>query len=279
MIVDFHTHTFPARIAGRAIAGMEKAARMKAYLDGTSEALAASMKQSGIDLSVSLPVATRPEQPYKLNLAAIEANEKGGPILYFGAAHPDDPNWREQLHFAADHGLKGIKLHPMYQSVDFDDIRTLRLVGTAAELGLIVVVHAGEDIGIPGKARCTPENALFVQRETGIDTLVLAHMGGWRLWERVMTELVGAPIYLDTSFSFGRANPHPAYPRREEELQLGENSLLTKILLQHPKERLLFGSDSPWGDPSEDLAILKGFNLDEERQSLLLGGNALRLLQ
>lgn len=271
MIIDFHTHTFPARIAGRAIAGMEKAARMKAYLDGTPEALISSMERAGVDLSVSLPVATHPGQPHKLNLAAIEANKKGGPILYFGAAHPEDPNWKEELRFAAYHGLKGIKLHPMYQAVNFDDIRTLRLVGTAAELGLIVVVHAGEDIGIPGKARCTPENALYVQQKTGIDTLVLAHMGGWMLWERVLKVLVGAPIYLDTSFSFGKANPHPEYIRRDDELQLGDSDLLKQILLNHPKKCLLFGSDSPWGEPAIDLAILKGLNLEEDRLSLLLG--------
>ncbi|MGX8698920.1 MAG: amidohydrolase family protein, partial [bacterium] len=196
MIIDAHTHTFPEKICDSAVSKLEAAARMRAWVRGTPAALEESMEEAGVDYAVNLPVATHPGQPHRLNLAAIAMNETGHRLLSFGAMHPDDPNWREELDFIAAHGIRGIKLHPMYQGVDLDDIRSLRILGGAAERGLCVTVHAGEDIGIPGPSRCSPRHVLRALRETGIDKLILAHMGGWNLWEEVRRELAGAPVYF-----------------------------------------------------------------------------------
>ena len=45
--------------------------------------------------------------------------------------------------------LKAIKLHPDYQHVFFDDERYIRLIDYAANKGLGIIVHAGEDVGLP----------------------------------------------------------------------------------------------------------------------------------
>jgi uncharacterized protein len=50
-----------------------------------------------------------------------------------------------------------------------------------------------------------------------------------------------------------------------------------RILQQHPPDRLLFGSDSPWVDQSQTLAMLRSFALPPDIESALLGGNAARL--
>ena len=280
MRIDIHTHVFPKELAPRAIPKLEEAARMRARLDGTPDGLLASMAAAGIDVSVTLPVATNPRQPRKLNeLAARDAERFGGRgLLPFGAAHPDDPNWKEELDFLAAHGVKGIKLHPMYQETDLDDPRSLRIIGRAAELGLIVLVHAGEDIGIPGPSRCSPRHVLRVLRETGIDRLVLAHMGGWGIWDEVKQELAGAPVYFDTSFSFGSAAFHPAWPRSPEELRLGDPVLLGELVRIHGIDRVLFGSDSPWGDQRESMDELGRLGLSDAELEAVLGGNAARLL-
>lgn len=52
--------------------------------------------------------------------------------------------------------MKGIKLHPAYQATRFDDIRYLRILDRAGELGLVVLTHAGIDIGIPAPTYCRP---------------------------------------------------------------------------------------------------------------------------
>ena len=82
-------------------------------------------------------------------------------LLYFGCIHPDQPDWRQELDRIAAAGLRGIKLHPVYQGVDFDDVRYLRILERAGELGLIIVTHAGDDIGFPGVVRCSPATVSY----------------------------------------------------------------------------------------------------------------------
>ena len=225
-------------------------------------------------------MATNARQPHKLNLAALEINQHSNQtgLISFGAMHPDDPNWHQELGFLAEQGFCGIKLHPAYQGPEFDDIRYLRIIARAAELGFVVTVHAGLDIGVPGPAKVTPENVLTVLRKTGTDRLILAHMGGWKIWDQVLDKLAGEPVYFDTSFSFGKINPHPDYPRTEAELRLGDTPLLLHLIRAHGVHRILFGSDSPWGDQRADLALLRSLELNQEERRLIEGENARQLL-
>ena len=96
-------------------------------------------------------------------------------------------------------GLKGIKLHPDYQDMYFNDIRYKRLVDYATELGLIIVVHAGLDPKCPDDVHCTPEMAAEVIDEVHPANLVLAHLGGNEMWDDVEKYLVGKDVYLDTA--------------------------------------------------------------------------------
>lgn len=56
MIVDFHTHIFPEKIAVKTIEKLEKIANVNACSDGRESSLIRSMKQAGVDVSVILPV-------------------------------------------------------------------------------------------------------------------------------------------------------------------------------------------------------------------------------
>ena len=280
MIIDIHTHIFPEKIADRAISGMEAAARAKRYIDATEFELRKSMERAGIDLSVNLPVATNPAQPRKLNIAALEMNKRTREtgILSFGAMHPEDENWREELEFISENGIPGIKLHPMYQGVSFDDIKYTRILEEAQRYGLIVIVHSGYDIGVPGEALLTPRMAVEIQKRTGIEKLILAHMGGWGMWQEVSKDLVGAPIYIDTAFSFGEVNENPKYPRKEEERALGNDELLFDIIERHGADKVLFGTDSPWGSQAADVERMKKHGFSDSERELIFEGNARRLL-
>ena len=50
-----------------------------------------------------------------------------------------------------------------------------------------------------------------------------------------------------------------------------------RLVRRHGPDRVLFGSDSPWTDPGEELARLRGL-LDDRELAAVLGGNAERLL-
>lgn len=285
MIIDMHTHTFPAKIAARALAGMQANSHSRIFSDGTAEGLRRSMGEAGIDYSLNLPVATSPSQVEHINDTAARINEgrAGAGLLSFASMHPDYGDWRGELARIKDMGLRGIKLHPVYQHVDFDDIRYLRILERCAALGLAVVTHAGIDIGIPGEDRCSPPMVAHALHELGGTSggdlrLVLAHMGGWYMWDQVAELLAGEAVMLDTSISTGRFYPLPdGYWKEEETLLLDDAGFLEMVRAFGPG-RVLFGSDSPWTRQDESVEAVRRLPLAEEEKEKILGGNAAALL-
>jgi len=277
MVIDFHTHTFPDRIAVFAIDKLKRACHTPAYTDGTASCLRASMCRAGIDRCVVLPVVTNPLKTCAINDASAAQNGEDG-LIYFGGIHPDTPNALEELDRIAQMGLKGIKIHPVYQDVNIDDIRYLRILDKAAELGLIVVMHAGNDIGFPGRVRCSPEMTRSALRQVGQVKLVCAHMGGWREWERVADALSDTSAMLDTALSLGKIEQLEEDYYTPEELSMMEGATFCQLLKAFGIRRVLFGSDSPWSDQAKSAAAIRSLPLTETEKQAIMGGNAEVLL-
>ena len=281
MIIDFHAHTFPDKIAAAAVASLAACSHLKPHTDATNSGLAASMKRSGIDRSVILPVATSPRQVRKVNDSSARVNEGSAEhgLISFGCMHPDFEDWHDELSRIRSLGLKGIKLHPPYQGADLDDIRYLRIISRAAELGLIVLTHAGWDIGLPEEVRCTPAMCRHVMEETGPFPFVLAHMGGWREWEEVPGLLAGTGVYLDTAFSVGECEPgEDGYWDGKDRSMLQEEDFL-KLVKAFGADHVLFGTDSPWSDQKKSLEWIRNLPLAGADKEKILGENAARLLK
>ncbi len=280
MIIDFHTHTFPENLAGRAIAKLAASSRARNYLDGTADALEASMKEAGVDYSVLLPVATRPGQQEDINRAAVEVNRHSGEtgLISFGGIHPENEDYREILRGLSRNGVKGIKIHPVFQRVAIDDIRYLRIIECASENDMIVITHAGYDIGFPG------EDFSSVRRiERMLDAVkprkcVLAHMGGWDCWEEVEERIAGRDVWLDTAFSLLPIEPAPGTVRDPEENPPLSREQFLRMVRRHGADRILFGTDSPWSGQRQMVAAIRDSGLGKKEQEAVLGGNARELL-
>ena len=276
MIIDFHTHTFPDKIAAAAIEKLKAASHTRAFTDGTEGALSESMARCGICKSVVLPVATNPAKISHINDISAEKNRQGE-LIYFAAMHPDCENPRDEMRRIRDLGIKGIKLHPVYQNVDFDDLRTLRILELAEEYGLITVTHAGLDIGFPGVERCTPKMIKNAVSAIHPKRLVLAHMGGWKMWQEAAELLTGRGLYIDTSFSIGRMTQDaPFYS--DEELLLLNKADAEAIISGFGADKVLFGTDSPWSDQKSAFADIMELNIPENSKEQILYKNAAELL-
>lgn len=263
MIIDFHTHIFPDAIAAKTIASLENRAGVKAATDGSLKGLLTSMTQSDIDMSVILPVVTKPEQFDNINSFAKMVNETyTGKLMSFGGIHPDCEDYREKLNYIKSLGLPGIKIHPDYQKVMIDDMRYMRIIEYASELDLIIVTHAGIDIGLPKPVHCPPDKMRKVLDTVQPEKMVLAHYGGWMQWEQVYEYLAGENVYLDTSFTLDYIEP----------------DMFLKILHKHPEDKILFATDSPWSDAAKGVQIVKELPIEEEWKEKILSENAKQLL-
>lgn len=281
MITDFHTHTFPDKIAAAAVEKLMHASHTRAFTDGTAIELQKSRISAGIDRCVVLPVATSERQVPHINDAAIRMNESAAQTgLYsLGAMHPDFEAWHEELGRLAAAGIRGIKLHPPYQHTDIDDPRYLRVLTRAGELGLFVVIHAGLDVGLPGDTSAVPEKTSRALRLAGPVTMVCAHMGGWRCWEEAVDLLAPMGVLIDTAFSIGRMTPAQGDDTwKQDELQMLDDSDTLRLIRLFGKDRVLFGTDSPWADQQAELQHFLSLPLSPDEQKAILSDNAARLM-
>ena len=203
MVIDFHTHIYPDVIAARTVAALEEKAGGKAFTDGTRKGILESMENAGVDVSVVLPVATKPQQFETINAFAAQLNDEcSGKLISFGGIHPDCEDYKGKLDYIKSIGLKGIKIHPDYQGVMIDDIRYMNIIDYASEIDLIVITHAGLDIGMPELVHCPPDRMRKVLDTLKPHKMVLAHYGGWKRWEEVYEYIAGQDVYIDTAFTF-----------------------------------------------------------------------------
>lgn len=258
-VIDFHTHVFRDDVAARAIGSMSDDARYHAYYDGTVDGLLMEMDRAGVAVSVLAPVATSAKQVTSIN--DWTATMIGDRLVAFGAMHPEYPEPDIEIARMAALGIKGIKLHAEFQSFHPHEDRLLPIYEAAEEHGMILLFHAGSDPKFE-----TVSGSPRVFRELAAEypglTFVLAHMGGYQMWDEVAAELVGLPVYFDTSQATVLLSPED----------------LAALIRAHGADKVVFGSDGPWADAAAALGALRACGLDAGELDRILWGNAAQLL-
>jgi predicted TIM-barrel fold metal-dependent hydrolase len=259
--IDFHTHVWPDRVAHSTVSAVCERSGIKASSDGTLEGLKRSMAAGGIDLSVVAAVATKPEQVGSIQRWLTDIRQPG--IETLAAMHPADPLTLTQMKGLKQQGFRGFKLHPDYQDFFVDDPRMYPVYETVAEAGMFILFHAGVDRGLPYPVHGTPKRLAAVHKAVPELRVIAAHLGGEDAYEETAECLLGEDVYLDTAFVLRQM------PGTFREL----------ILREHPADRLLFASDSPWMDQGEELRFLLQlpFLTDGDKEKIC-SSNAARLL-
>lgn len=281
MIIDIHTHFFPPKIAASALQTMQSNCHSALFSDGTEDGLMESKKKAGIDLAVVQPVATNPEKVNHINDSAIRINQylRETGLLSFGGMHPACPYWEQELERIREAGIIGIKLHPAYISVDIDDPRTIAVLRKCRDLGLIVLIHSGKDIGIPGATEALPSKIRNALDQVGPMKMIAAHMGGWKCWQEGKKLLSDTGIFIDTAFSLGELYPaSDHYTWNDADLQLLTEEAFCELIYAYGADRILFGTDSPWTEPRQEVEKIKKLPLSQAKVNQILGENAVKLL-
>ena len=117
MIIDFHTHIFPDALAPRVIPNLTHIISENPSMNGTINGLVESMRTSHIDLSIVLPVVTKPKQFRSITQFALEVNErfehtKGPRLLSFAGIHPDTSDYMGELNTIRSWALKVLNSTP-----------------------------------------------------------------------------------------------------------------------------------------------------------------------
>lgn len=262
MIIDFHTHAFPDELAFKAMSTLE--AKVSGVLfpvsDGTVSGLIKNMDDWNIDISVVQPVITKLSQTKSTNLWARDICSDR--IISFGGIYPHTDNYKRDIDFVVELGLKGLKFHAEYQDFVVDADHMIKIYDYAMSKGLMILHHAGADLGMPKPYKSSPAQFARIVRELQGGVMVAAHFGGHEQWHDVEKYLIGENIYLDTSMGF----------------EFFSNEQFVNIARQHGIDKILFASDSPWSNARTEIDHLNNMPLLDSEKAAILSGNARRLL-
>jgi hypothetical protein len=223
----------------------------------SAELVVERLDEAGIDRGVVMTIVDAPEvNPNALELVAEALAAYPDRLWAFARIHP----WYGDeaaalLERAFELGFKGLKLHPVSTIAHPAGQDTLRLIRLAAAHGAPTLFHCGDEpmttpLAIAPAAEACPEA-----------TIILGHMGGYFHVDEAIETAERVPnLVLETS-----AMPYPAKIREAVE-RLGP-------------ERVVYASDGPVCSPRIDLEKVRVAALGAEAERLVLGENALRILE
>jgi len=276
MIIDCHTHVFPPEIK------KDRSKYIKLdpcfsllYSDpkakiATADELIASMDEAGISVSVITNIGwTTHELCVETNNYIIDSVARYPKrLIGFCAVQPQSKSAAKEIERCARAGMKGVgEMRPDIQFLDLSDELTMTpLVEALRRFKLILLTHASEPVGhkYPGKGNITPQVLYpFITKFPDL-TIVCAHWGGGLPFYALMPEVkkAMANVYFDTA-----ASPF-----------LYTADIYKQVIQLVGARKILFGSDYPLLPPGRLIKEITTLRLPKEAESLILSGNARRLL-
>ncbi len=277
MIIDFHTHIFPPRIKKNrdkyidsdscfAILYSNKNAKL-----ATVDELIESMDRDGVDISVVLNIGwTTHELCVETNDYILESIARYPQRLVgFCTVQPRSlESALDEIERCAKGGIRGVgEMRPDMQLLDLSDGELMEpFVQVINKHKLILLTHASEPVGheYPGKGAVTPELLYSFITSYPDLTIVCAHWGGGLPFYALMPEVKQAMsnVFFDTA-----ASPFLYSPQ-----------VYSQVIQLVGADKILFGSDYPLLTQSRLLGEIRSLDLIGETESLILSGNAQKLL-
>ncbi|HBL84751.1 MAG: hypothetical protein A2Y17_01825 [Clostridiales bacterium GWF2_38_85] len=256
-IIDTHVHVFPDKVAQRATDTVGNYYGINMECNGTVNMLLEKAKIIDVKYFIISSAALKPENVASGNNRILEEAKLNPKFIPLCSIHPLGENMEAELVRIKAEGAKGLKLHPDFQHFNIDMPEMLPLYKIAAELGLPILFHVGDE----NTDASSPTRLYNVINKVPELTVIAAHMGGYRAWGEAEKVLYGTNVYMDTS---------DALPL------LSEEHVLNQIRC-HGVDRIMFGSDYPLRSTYEAFILFDRLALNEEEKNKIYYANAKHL--
>lgn len=257
MVIDGHVHLWPDKIARAAL--RTPSGNIVRFGDGTVADATAAMALADVDRAICLAVADTAE---RLEAANRFVGELPVPFIGFGTVHAGR-SVEDNLASLRENGLRGVKVHPLFQGYAADDKRLWNILD-ALQGEFVCVFHVGPEQAGHANVLATPKMIADISRAFPGLAVVAAHFGGYHVYEEALEHTIGLPIHLDTSWPPGLASIDPGRVR--------------SIIERHGADRIVFATDWPMADPVAEVAAIRALGLPDADTEAILGGNFSRLL-
>ncbi len=228
-LIDIHTHIYPTAIAQKAAASIRDFYQLDTReMDGTAQTLLELGTRVGVDRFVVLPVAMRPDRTRHINDFILEQVAAQPRFIGFGTVHAGMENIAAEAEYVMAQGLRGIKMHPDFQTFGIDDPRLFPMY-EAVSGRIPVMLHMGDkryDYSHPARLKHLLE--LFPRLQ-----VIAAHFGGYSMYKTAFELLKDTNCVFDVSSS----------------LMFMDDGVAERYIRAFGAERMAFGTDYPLWDP------------------------------
>lgn len=276
VVVDGHVHTF---IDDSAAEKVIKIFNKKYDINFTNPGLGSindvqsNMKNSGIDYTIMANFAM-PNMLDSLNNWTLSVSKKFHNLIPLVSFHPDlEKNMVEMMESYIEQGARGIKFHPMAQSFEPSDKRLNNLYKFCNDNRIPIVFHCGRVSNARLNQFADYASILPVIENYTDLPIILTHMADGNVTDVKNAARQYSNVYFDTSIVITGYKPLldnniPSWT---------DDSLVVDVINEVGSDRILFGSDYPWGNPIDDINRFFSLDLSAEQKSNILGLNSMKL--
>lgn len=276
LTVDGHIHTFADRETAHKI--LESFNRMYEINyenpgNGTIDQIVKMNREDNIDFFVTANFAP-PKILHENNLWNLKCASENKCLIPLVSFHPEMMPIIETAFFTyLKSGAKGVKLHPMAQNINAGDKNLECVYELCTNTGLPVVIHCGRVANARLNEYSDLEYLIPVINKYPKVRFVLTHMADGNITDLEMLSKSYENVYFDTSIVF------TGYPllREFNEASWKNDHNFYKALEYAGANRIIFGSDFPWGSPVHDINRILNLDISYQEKQLILGLNSIKL--
>lgn len=273
MIIDGHTHTFSTReVALKIRESFNKLYRIKFKNPGIGdiEDVLDNMEKENIDYTIMANFASAKIQ-HKNNLWTLEVAREHKNLIPLVSFHPDmKEDMIKALQTYLNKGAKGIKIHPMAQGYDVRDRRMDKIYEYCNEAGIPIVFHCGRVSNFRLNEYSDFSLLLPVIEKYENIPFILTHMVDGNAEDVRYAAKSFKNVFFDTSIV---VTGHPSLMEYNEPSWL-DDKMVVDIINEVGAEKVVFGSDYPWGSPGDDIRRIINFDLSDDQKRMIFAGNA-----
>lgn len=277
-IIDGHVHTFSSEEVSRKIIDSFNKTYNILFDNpgtGTIDDLLSNMADAGVDYSIMANFAP-PGILHMNNLWTIDVTKQYENLIPLVSFHPgmEGRLWNF-LECYMNEGAKGVKLHPMAQGFNPLNRRLHEVYGYCGETLFPVVFHCGRVANARLNEYSDIDLLMQVIGKFPETVFILTHMADGNVRDVLEISKNCPNVYFDTSIVI---SGYPAIIDSNEPSWKDDDEVV-EIINTVGAQRIIFGSDYPWGSPAHDAARILGMKLTNEQKRLIFSENSIRIFR
>lgn len=276
IVVDGHIHTFSSdEVAEKIITSFNLLYDIQFVNpgNGTIDDVLRNMSLEGIDYSVMANFAP-PKIIHNNNKWTLKTAREHDRLIPLVSFHPEMEGCMVSLlEEYIREGARGIKFHPMAQGFYPNDEKLGALYEFCNDISFPIVFHCGRVSNARLNEFSDVDMILPVIEKYGNIPFVLTHMADGNVKDVLRVSQNYGNVFFDTSIVI---TGYESIRNCNEPSWL-DDDMVVEVINSIGSDRVIFGSDYPWGSPGPDIRRLVGLNLDKKQKKQIFGENALKI--